>query len=238
MSENTLIPVEAQEKVTTMVEYAASIKEIVIKTNGEAEAASEQLKIVSGHIRDTEAERKRIKEPYLQRGKEIDAWFKPKDAALKNAKHNLDVALRKFQIMLEDKRRKEQEELNRRAEEERRKKEEAERREREKAEAYRQQGREDMAAKAEMRAEARAMEAETTVAPVAQVIEPKLATHTRANWKCEITDPIQFVNWIAKDPTRYHLLQPNQTACNAWAKSIRREEVFPGGRIFNDEKMY
>jgi type IV secretory pathway VirB10-like protein len=247
VKENSVIPLETLQKVNDALNFCGGVEIVEIKNNDQYLNANELFKQLNSYITKTETERKAVKEPYLQKGKEVDSWFKDPQAALANLKTKLDTAIRTYSRMLEEQRRKEQERLNREAEEKRRKQEEAAAAERAKAEELRRQAEEAdeaerakllaQADKADAKADVKEQKAENIVAPVAQSFVGKVTgVSTRQNWKCEITDPMALVKWCC-DNGYLTLLEPNQTALNAWAKSQRTEKTVPGARIFNDEKL-
>jgi hypothetical protein len=247
IKESALIPLESLQKVNEALNFCGSVEVVDIKTQDQYVNATALFRELGGHIKTLEDERKAVKEPYFQKGKEIDTWFKDPQAALANLKSKLDLAIRVYNKMIEDKRRAEQEKLNREADERRQKTEEAARIEREKAEALRKQAEQASEAeaarlraqadKADARAQVKENKAETIIAPVSQFGGFKAqGISTRKNWKCEITDPVAFVSW-AISGGHQHLLMPNPITCGAWAKSIQQEISGPGYRLFNDEKL-
>jgi hypothetical protein len=224
-------------KVNAALDFCKSVQVVEIQNNSQAEAAGKLFCELNSYIKELEELRKEAKEPHIRAGKAVDDFFKSAQLPLSSLRGKLDLGMRTFQKKLADLRRAEQERLNREAEEKRRKEEEAARKEREKAEAYREHGRTDLAEKAEQRADAREQRAETTVAAVAQVAIPKVeGISVRANWKAEITNADEFVEWAAESG-KYHFLQPNIQSLNAYAKSRKQPQVIPGARIFNDEKL-
>lgn len=236
-TQTNIIPQSIQTEVANAIEQAGQIKELTITKPGEFEAANEQFKFISELSRGLEKCRKELKQPYIERGKVVDNFFKPAQSALGSAKKIIDGAIRQYQAYLAEQRRKEQERLDRIAEEKRRKEEEKARKEREKAEKYREQGRQEMAEKAEQRALYKEIATEVIVPPVVQDVTPKLSgTTVRANWKFDISDEQELCRWAAAN-NRWELLAPNTTALNQWAKMIRKEQRVPGGRIFNDSRL-
>ena len=247
VKESALIPLEVLQKVNEALNFCESVKDITIKTNDQYVQANDLFRQLGGHIKAIESERVKTKDPYLQKGREIDSWFKDPQSALVALKSKLELAIRLYQKELEDRRRQEQERLNREAEEKRRKAEEAARIEREKADELRRKAEEAdenerqkllaQAQKAEQKAEAKEEKADTIVAPIAQTSIPNVSGMvTRQNWKFEGTDPIAFAKWAAANGF-WHLLTWNQVTCNAHAKSIRQEVVVDGGRFYNDQSL-
>jgi hypothetical protein len=247
VKESALIPVESLQTVNEALAFCGSVEVVDIKNQEQYVNANNLFKDLSRYVVLVENERKAVKEPYRQKGIEVDEWFKKPQGALANLKSKLDGAIRAYSRMVEEKRRIEQERLNREAEERRRNAEEAARIEREKAEELRRQAEQASAAeaaklraqadKAEARAEVKEQKADTIIAPVAQAFTTRVAgVSTRLNWKCEITNPMEFIKWAIEHQST-NLLMPNPVSCTAWAKSMRQEMTGPGYRIFNDESL-
>jgi hypothetical protein len=248
MENQELIPIGAIERVNQALSFAQSVQVVEITTVSQAEEASTLFRQLSGHIREVEAERVRVKEEFLRRGREVDAYFKPPQTSLLNFKGALEKAIRAYQQKIEEARRAEQERLNREAAERQRILDEQARVQREKEERLRREAQEatnaEEAAKlsrqADLAAERAAVneeKASTVVAAVAQPVQVNFSgSSVRANWKFEITDPIALVRHLV-DTQQYHLLAPAEPALNAMAKTYRQVKDFPGGRIFNDERL-
>jgi hypothetical protein len=244
----SLIPQSATVQVEKALEFARTVAIVEINTAKEAENANYLFLLLSNHIKDLEAERKRIKDEFLQKGREVDNYFNPPKTNLNNLKTALNGALLLFKRKIDAQREAEQTRLNLIAAEAQRKLDEAAQIERDKADALRKQADEAetaeeavrlraQAGKADLRADVKDAKAEAIIAPIAQVVRPRLqGTTVRANWKAEIDDAELFVKW-AVDNAQYMLLIPNDKALQAWAKTVKTEKSFPGGRIYNDEKL-
>jgi hypothetical protein len=240
----SLIPLETIQRLDTVLATYKSIEVVTIQSPEQAGNAKELYNSIAQNIKDFEAERVRIKEPFLQSGKDVDAWFKERSKILLDLKSKLDVSLRAYNQLLENQRRIAQEKLNAEAAERIRKANEKAATDRAEAERLRKEAEQAteaeaaklraQAAKKEERADTREMNAQTIVAPVAQSAAPTLKTRT--NWKCDITDAKAFVQFAIKTK-RFELLQPNETAANAMAKMIRDPYVGEGYRIYNDERV-
>jgi hypothetical protein len=243
-----IIPVETSERVNKVLEFSRSVQIVEIRTVAEAEAANTLFRQIIGYIGAIETERKRVKEPYLQSGRDVDDYFKPAQSDLENLKSKLNQAILAFKRKQEEERRAEQKRLDDEAAAKQWKLDEQARIEREKAEELRRQAAaatseaevlrlREQAIKADARADIKEEKANTTVAPVAQVVAPTLTgTSVRQNWKYEVTDQEQLVKHLV-DNKEYAYLMPNTTALNALAKITKKNKDYPGGRIFNDETM-
>ena len=245
-----LIPTTAVEKINTALEFCRSVEVIEIHTVEQAENANTLFLQLGGYIKEVEAERVRVKEPFLQKSREVDTYFKPPQEVLGSLKSKLDLALRGYKLKLEDQRRIEQERLNREAADRQRVLDEQARVQREKEERLRTEAANAAATDAEEAARLTAQadtaaryaaineeKRDTVVAPVAQVFTPRMTgTSVRQNWTFEVINQLTLVRHLV-DEKQYHLLSPNETALKALAKTLRQPKTYPGGRIFNDEKL-
>ena len=234
--------------VKKAVDFARTVELVQIDTAQQLENANYLFRILGNHIKDIEAERKKVKQPFLDQAASVDDYFKPPQKELTERKDQIGVAITAYTRMVDEQRRQEQAKLDMIAAENRRKLDAAAQAERDKAEALRQQAAattdaaeaerlRQLAVKAEIRGDVKEGRADLIVAPIAQVAAPVLrGTAMRKAWKAEITDVEAFVRY-AIDNKLFHLLQPNDKALQAWAKSVEQEKEFPGGRIFNDEKL-
>ncbi len=245
-----MIPQESLERVNKALEFCNSVSVVEIGSNEQYANATKLYRELNGYIKAVEEERKRVKEPYFKKGKEIDAWFNAPAADLLNLKSKLDPAIRAYDRKIEEARLEEQRRLNAIAEAERKKKEQAAALERQKAEEKRREAEEiaqkDAARAAELRrqaeaADVRAQEKENraamVTAPIAQTATPKAeGISKRQNWKMQIDNPFEFVKWCVENNFTM-LLMPNPAACKAQAGIIRKETVYSWGKIFNDESL-
>jgi hypothetical protein len=56
----------------------------------------------------------------------------------------------------------------------------------------------------------------------------------RENWKCELTNKLELVKFVAANPSFLNLVDFNQTAGNQLAKAQKSGLRIPGLRAFND----
>ena len=246
----SLIPMEALQKIDEALNFALSVQVVKITNNGQYEQSTKLFRELGGYIKAIDAERVRVKQPYLDQGREVDQYFKDPANVLTGLKSKLDPAIREYEREVERKRIEEQNRLNAIAEQKRREAEAAAQAERDKAEAKRREA-EEIAAKdaaraaelrrqadaAEARADVKEQKAETIVAPIAQTALPKAeGMSKRKNWKMQIDDPFQFVKWAIEN-NMHSLLMPNESACNNQAKVVHKEVVYPWGKIWNNESL-
>jgi len=162
--------------------------ELVISNAQEYESANDVTAELKRQMDAVEAKREAVAGPLYRTWKETNGTFSAVTAKFKNATEVYGRAIaaynRKLRLEFEEAQRKAQAE----AEERRRQEEEAAQKEREKANAYREQGKEKLAEKAEVRADFRQYRASTVVA-VPPPPPPKLAgTSFTASYKAEVKD--------------------------------------------------
>jgi len=256
-----LIPETAKEMAYRAVAFCNSVESVDIKTPAQFEYAGNLYKELAGYVNALESLRVKTKEPYLLRGREVDAYFKDASAPLENLKIKIDQAVRAYKTAAEQARRAEQARLDAIAAEERRKLEAAAAIQREKEEtarreeaaamerankAFDEKGRIE-ALKAAEAARSRADKAasvatskenksDVITAPIAVAPEMAKGLTTAANWTMEIKSPLLFVKWAVEN-NLLHLLEPSSTPCKTYARQTKQEIEYPWGRIFNNERL-
>ncbi len=71
--------------------------------------------------------------------------------------------------------------------------------------------------------------------PIVQpTIRPSSGVSTRELWKADVTDLIALVKYVAANPQFVGLLQANQTAIGAMARSLKSTMRIPGVRVWNE----
>ena len=106
-----LIPLETLKRVDAALEFCKSVEVVQIKTNEQYLNATKLFRELGGFIKEVDEERKKVKEPFLQKGREVDAWFKDPANALASLKAKLDPAIRSYEREVEQKRIEEQNRL-------------------------------------------------------------------------------------------------------------------------------
>ena len=200
-------------------------REIEIRSSDEAVLAAADLKSVKRLTKQVNEKRLAITRPLNEALKEVNALFKPAKEWLGQAELLLkskllayqaeqDRIARELQAEADALAKKEQEKLDRRAA---------------KAEAK---------GKAE-KAEALRRVAETTTAPVIESAAPKLSgIATRETWKAEVTDKALLFKHIVNE--RHDLLplvEINQSALNAQARSLKNELDLPGVEVKKETSL-
>jgi hypothetical protein len=229
------LPQESRELRENIISFCDSIQVIEIHTPSQYAGSAETGKQISSNLKRLEEQRTVDKLPYLEKGRLVDAFYKPVIESLDALKRKIGEATRAFErkqelIRLEEQRkldeiaRKKREEQERKAEEDRRK-----------AEELRLAGEASKAESLEQRAADREIKAANIIAPVAQVTKPTVSgISNRKTWKGVVTDRQAFVAEMIKRG-RLEFLMPDASAFNKYAGIVKKAETFPGGRIYLEE---
>jgi paraquat-inducible protein B len=148
-----LIPAESQDRIQKALEFFHSLRELKITSQQEYDSATDLIKQVKTNIKALEDDRTLLVKPFKEKATAIDTHYRGVKVQLENAERVIKGGMSQWFQEQERKRLEVQRKLEAEAEAKRQAAEEAARKEAEKAELYRQQGREDMAAKAEARME-------------------------------------------------------------------------------------
>jgi DNA repair exonuclease SbcCD ATPase subunit len=225
-----LIPRTSIELMEAALEYLNSIREIIIKTQPEYEEAASVCKQIKGHINTLEKNRKELVEPYNKKVKAINDKYKEVTTKLQNGDGHIRQAMSAYYQEQERKRQEEQRKLQAEADEKRRKAEEAARKEAEKVEQYRQEGREEMAQKAEARMETAVEVATTTVAP--EVEQKKVSGISyRTEYECHVKDHKAAVLFCIDSPNFVGTVLIDIKAIERAAKAFKGKLSIPGIEI-------
>jgi hypothetical protein len=245
--ETAIISSEVEQKINGLIEFCDSVKVVTIQTQDQYVQADGILSKIKKALYVVEDERKTAKDPFLQKGKEVDAWFGQKKNALDSLKIELQKSLINYEREAEQKRIEEQRKLDAEAERKRHEAEIAAQRERDKADELRKEAEEKAktdraaadallvrAAAAETRADNKEIKASEIEAPIVQKELPKTNSFLRDNWKMKITDPVKLVQFCVSHNLLF-LLAPIETACNNYAKIVKNTMQFEGAEIVNEQ---
>jgi len=218
-----------------IISFCNAIAIVKIQTPDQYEGAVATAKELTVFGREAESQRKGIKKPYDDRVKAINDFYKEILVPADELKAKITKAIRDYDFEQEQIRRQKQRELDEQARADREAKEAEAANRRQEAEEARQKGQQQAAIELEAEAAEKEVEAAQTVAPIAVSARPTTSgVHTVTTWKCEITDPISFVQTMIKE-NKAELLMPNQKAANDFARMTKRGWTFPGGRIISVE---
>ena len=252
MTEDIEITAEVLAEVEAAEKALEAAQHFTVATVTEYEQAGEELKKLAGRGKQLEAMRKNLKEPSLEQGRRIDAFFKAPQQFIEDAKRSIKKALGAYDAVQREKRR----EAERKAEEAARKERERMEREAARAEAAAKQKRQAEEAKArKLEEEGRAEEAEAKrkaaadreeaqlrkadekreaaahvpVVPVIQPEQPKISgISSRQVWRFEITD-------IRQLPPEY--LQADEKAIGGVVRALKDKTNIPGVRVCCEETI-
>lgn len=227
----TLIVEQPDEALFKQSENWLAIAETFEITSSDiALNAGDSLKKIKFLAKELEQKRTAITKPINQALREINALFKPAKDWLSQAERLMKTKLLSYQA--------EQERI---AQEAQRKIDEEARKERmrlEKAAALAAQAGMDDRAE-ELREEVEAQVEEAQTAPAVQSAAPKIeGVVTRKTWKADVTDKSLFIQHVAsKRPDLIALIQINQSALNAQARSLKGSLDLPGIRVYEEKNI-
>lgn len=188
MSETSLIPVETKEKIEKALAFFHSLKEVKFSNDQEYENGVELCRSIKQHIKVIDDDRKVIVKPFNDQLGEINGECNGVIKKLQNAEAVIKSGMGQYYQAKERKRIEDQRKLDAEVEERRRQEAERVRKEQEKAETYRDQGREEMADKAQARAETAATIASTVTAPIVQNSAKGSGTTFKKVYKVAVVD--------------------------------------------------
>jgi hypothetical protein len=246
-----LIPMESKEKISDFLKFCDSVVLITIKTAEQYTQADMAFVKIKKAVFIVDDERKKTKESYMLKCREIDAWYNGKKTFLENLRDKIRLSLSEYETEQRQQQQEEQRKLDAIAERERHEKEAAAQRERDKADKLRQEAEAlaerdraaadkllVQAAAADTRADAKEIKASEIIAPVAQLATPKSSSYLRDNWKMKITNEHVFVKYCAEHDLLF-LLNVNESACNNYAKVVssqtKQPVKFPGAETVNEQ---
>lgn len=225
-----LIPRASLDLMEAALTYLDTIEEVKIRNHHEYEEAAGICKQIKTHINTLEKSRKELVDPYNKKVSAINAKYKDVTNALQNGDGHIRRAMSTFYQEQERKRQEEQRKRDAEAAELRRKAEEKARLEAEKAEQYRQQGREEMAEKAEARMETQIEIATTVVAP--EVEQKKVSGISyRTEYEARINDKKAAVLFCIENPSFIDTVTIDIKAIERAAKAFKGNLAIPGMEI-------
>ena len=225
--QNSLIPVESMQLMAQALDFFGTITSVTITNDAENENISALNKKVKGYIKDLEADRKVIVGPYNDKVSSINSEYKTVREKLENAGKKIDSALgiyyqEKLRIAAAAQAR-----VDAEAAEIRRKAEEAALKELEKAQTYEAEGRQELADKAQARAEEKITVAQTAVAPVVQA-PPKIQGQSfRTDYIVEILNKETAVKAMIGNPVYAAMISIDIVKLQALAKTLNGKLGIP-----------
>ena len=232
-----LIPFEKKERLEKALEWCESLREITIDNQEQYDNAVDLCKQVKTGINSLESDRKELVKPYKDKTSKIDAEYREVRTDLQNAEKVIKDGMNKFWRQQEMKRIEEQKKREAEAEKERKKAEEKAEAERLKAEAYREQGREDMAAKAEARAET-AETVSSSIAPVAVENTAKTSgVSYRTVYKVTVINHSRAIEALAKNEMFHQFLEVDVKGLEKMVNSSKGKLKLPEGLLVTEETI-
>jgi len=105
MTEQQLVPIEAQTKIQEALAFCKSVVSIVVENNDQYEETCELTRTVRTLYKGLDGSRKFIKEPYKKKADEVDKAFREPLRSLKNLERKLSRATSDYEIAIENERR-------------------------------------------------------------------------------------------------------------------------------------
>ena len=233
----SLIPVETQNKLDQALEFFNSLREIKFTNQQEYERGTEKLSEIKGIINGIESDRKELVKPFNQKVKVINNAVKDVREKLENAEKVIKRGMSDYYIAEQRRQQEEQRRLEAEAEERRRREEEKARKEQEKADAYREQGRDEMADKAEARAQTSQEIADTLVAPVVENKAKQSGTSFTTVYRVEVTDSQKAISALTSNPLLAKYVTIDVKGVERLVAAQKGELSIDGIRIIKDVRV-
>jgi hypothetical protein len=203
-----LIPSEIKERIVGALKYWEGVKDIKVTTQEEYDSTVTVCKNLKGGVKLLEDKRKELVKPLNDQVNEINAAFKEPRETLENGEHKLKLAMAAYYAEQERLRIEKQRKLQAEAEEKARKEKEKAAAELAKAEAYREQGREEMAEKAEARAETHVDRADNTVVETVQNTAKTSGVSFSTFYKANVIDLKAYLAHVLSSDASFGQLAP------------------------------
>jgi vacuolar-type H+-ATPase subunit I/STV1 len=204
--ETALIPLTKQDKIKDALDFFHTLKDLRINNKSQYDNAVALCKDVKEKIKELEDDRKDLVKPYKDKASAIDKEYKSVRDKLENAEKVIKSGMETFYQEQERKRIEEQRKLEAEAEAKRVAAEKKAEEERLKAEAYRQQGKEAMAAKADARAETAEEKAANTVIPVVENTAKVQGVTMIKKYEVKIVDMATAIQSLAANSALHQFL--------------------------------
>lgn len=237
MSKNELIPVETKEKLEQALEFFHSLKEVKFENDEQYKKGLELVKSVKKYIKEIDDDRKSLVKPFNEKVSEINGECNGVINKLKNAENVIKNGMGKYFREEEIKRIEAQRKLEAEAEKKRHQEAERARKEGEKAEAYREQGRDEMADKAEARAETAATIASTIVSPVVENSAKAKGTSFRTVYKVRVDDLTVAADFCLSNQLLVQYVQLDVKGIERLANAQKGKLEIPGIKIIEDTQV-
>jgi hypothetical protein len=233
--ETSLIPVTMQNKIKDALEFFNSLKNLSIKNATQYDNAVNLCKDVKVKIKELENDRKDLVAPYKDKASAIDKEYKAVRDKLENAEKVIKNGMEAFYQEQERKRIEEQRKLEAEAEAKRLAAEKKAEEERLKAEAYRMQGRAEMAAKAEARAETAEEKAANTVVQVVENTAKVQGVTMIKKYEVTVTSQETAIKNLAANPALHQFLIIDIAGIQAAVNKAKGLVSLPAGLMLHEK---
>lgn len=224
MNAPTDITPDVQRQADEAARYLEEARSLPIATSEQYEQAGEELKRIKAKAKDLEEMRKEMTRPLDESKKRIMDFFRRPLGFLADAEADIKRRMRDFALEQERRRR----EAEAAAQEAARK--ERERLEREAAK---------LAAKGRAeKAEAVLSIAEQMPTPVVAAPAPKVSgISMRVRYSARVTDKMALIKAVAEGRVPDNVLEPNMTALNGLARSLKEHLAYPGVEVLAEHDV-
>ena len=231
-----LIPMETREKIEKALEFLESIEHVEFTKQKEYDYGVEICKSIKNNINELEKKRKELATPHYNKFKEINSEFDV-IKMLQDTEKIFKNGMNQFFQEQERKRIEHQRKLDAEAEAKRRQEEERARREAEKAEMYREKGRDEMAAKAEARAETAQTVADTIVAPVVENQAKTSGVSYKTVYKISVEDENKAILACVGNPVLRQYVSLDVPGLQRLAQAQKGRFECDGIRVIEDKQV-
>lgn len=206
MEETGLISTESQAQVNNWLQYAGeqetTVKDLTINTNLEFQNCDAIYKKIRQGINEIEKTRVKEKNPHLNKGREIDKYFKGIMKPLETIKQVCGKAIRQWEIKENERRRIVQTKLDKEAALIRQKEQEKAEKNRLKAQEYSDKGKDEMAQNALQKA---SEHEENSKVYIPSIVDTPLKTSVRKTKVLEITieDQGKALRFVLDNPVYF-----------------------------------
>ena len=207
-----------------ITELAATAEALTIETAEQLAASSTLLMAIKGRQKEMEQTRQSITRPMDAAKKGVLAVFKPAVDRLASAEQTIKNAVLAYHQVEEERRREAQAKLDADAARERERLARV-------ADEHSEAGHEDMA-------EVSREIAEMVVAlSVAAPTPPPTGVHTRITWHAEVDNLPELAKACAESKELLHLIEPNMTALNSMARTLKEGFAIPGVKAVSKQDV-
>lgn len=225
-----MIPAEKKTLMTTALDFIGGLQEVTIRNDEEYENAGQLTSTIKGYFNGLENDRKSLVKPFNDEVSSVNKEYKKVTTLLKNGEDKIKNAMGKYFQEQERIKAEKQRKLEAEAEAKRQAAEAQAAKEAAKVEQYRNEGRNDMADKAEARMECQIEKAATTVADEADGPKKVEGVSYRTDYEVSIEDKEKALQYILQNVMFIDLANIDLAEAKRLVKSSKGKIRIPGLR--------